>query len=174
MALTPKQERFCEEYVVDLNATQAAIRAGYSKKTANRIGSENLSKLDIQERVHALKDRRSQKLEISANTVLTELLRIATCDIAAAFDADGNLKPIHEIPEDVRKVIGSVETLEEFAGRGEGRQRIGFTKKLKLWDKNKALDMLARHLGLFEKDNKQQGLTLTDIMAQVMAKHGHG
>jgi phage terminase small subunit len=68
--LTPKQEMFCKEYLIDLNATQAAIRAGYSLKTAQRIGSENLSKPLIAERIQELMNKRSEKVEISADWVL--------------------------------------------------------------------------------------------------------
>lgn len=68
--LTPKQALFCKEYLVDLNATQAAIRAGYSKRTAQRIGSENLSKPLIAAEIQRLMDKRSEKVEISSDWVL--------------------------------------------------------------------------------------------------------
>lgn len=71
--LTPKQEMFCKEYLIDLNATQAAIRAGYSEKTANRIATENLSKLVIKERIEELKSTRVEKVEITAEKVLRDL-----------------------------------------------------------------------------------------------------
>ena len=65
MALTDKQEMFCREYLIDLNATQAAIRAGYSAKTANRIAAQNLSKLDIQNRIAELKTKRNEVVGLS-------------------------------------------------------------------------------------------------------------
>lgn len=74
--LTNKQMMFCKEYLIDLNATQAAIRAGYSEKTANRIGHENLTKLDIQEYINELMQERSQKAEITAETVLNNIVDI--------------------------------------------------------------------------------------------------
>ena len=81
MKLTKKQEMFCKEYLKDLNATQAAIRAGYSKKTADRIGHENLKKLDISEKIQELMDKRSNKVEITANNVLESILRTRdTCE----------------------------------------------------------------------------------------------
>ena len=79
--LTEKQKRFCEEYLIDLNATQAAIRAGYSKKTANRIAAENLSKLDIQNYLKELMQERSERTGITADTVLEELKKIALSDV---------------------------------------------------------------------------------------------
>lgn len=76
MALTDKQEMFCREYLIDLNATQAAIRAGYSAKTANRTASENLSKPDIQSRIAELKAQRNYLVGINAIYVLNRLVEI--------------------------------------------------------------------------------------------------
>lgn len=80
MKLTEKQKRFCEEYLIDLNATQAAIRAGYSSKTANRIAAQNLSKLDIQNYISELRNNQSNRTGITADTVLKELEKIALTD----------------------------------------------------------------------------------------------
>lgn len=70
MKLTPKQEMFCREYLVDLNGTQAAIRAGYSEKTAGQIAEQNLKKLEIQEYVQSLMDERKERVDITADYVL--------------------------------------------------------------------------------------------------------
>lgn len=75
--LTPKQERFCREYIIDFNATQAAIRAGYSKKTANQIGPANLVKLGIQETIAVLVKELQEKTGITAEQVVEELTKIA-------------------------------------------------------------------------------------------------
>ncbi len=147
--LTPKQAAFCAEYLIDLNATQAAIRAGYSKKTARSVGAENLTKPDIQTEVSRLMAERSKRVEVSADTVLAELLKLAMADIGQAFKEDGSLKAIHEMPEEIRRAIAGVDVFEEFEGRGEDREQIGWTKKIRFWDKTKALEMLGRHLRLF-------------------------
>lgn len=168
--LTAKQERFCLEYMVDLNATQAAIRAGYSAKSAEVDGCRLLRNAKVRRKIEALKMERQARTEIRADDVLRALYAIATVDPAAVFDAGGKLKPIHEIPEHVRKCLASVETDELFEGKGADREHIGRTRKIRFWDKPKALELLCKHLGLFEKDNSQQGATLTDIMAMVMAK----
>lgn len=81
MALTDKQEMFCREYLIDLNATQAAIRAGYSVKTANRIAAQNLSKLDIQNRIAELKAKRNEGMKIDADYVLFRLVVIDLKDV---------------------------------------------------------------------------------------------
>lgn len=78
--MTPKQTRFVQEYLIDLNATQAAIRAGYSEKTAGQIGEQNLKKLEVAQAVKAAMDVRAQKTEITAERVLEELWAIATAD----------------------------------------------------------------------------------------------
>ena len=147
--LTPKQASFCLEYLVDLNATQAAIRAGYSTKTARSQAQRLLTKDDIGSELAQLMENRSKRVEITADTVLSELLKIARADIGAAFNEDGSLKAIHEIPEEVRRAIAGVDVFEEFAGRGEDRAQIGLTKKLRFWEKTKALELLGRHLRLF-------------------------
>lgn len=78
--LTAKQEMFCKEYLVDLNATQAALRAGYSENTASEMGYENLRKPQIEEKIQELMDKRSQKVEINAENVLLSILDIRdTC-----------------------------------------------------------------------------------------------
>lgn len=77
MALTPKQQRFVDEYLIDLNATQAAIRAGYSAKTANEIGAQNLAKLSIQKAIEAAKNQRQQRTQITQDRVIGGLLHEA-------------------------------------------------------------------------------------------------
>jgi len=76
MALTDKQEMFCREYLIDLNATQAAIRAGYSKKSANEQGAQNLAKLSIAQRIIELKAERNERVEVNADYVLRRLVEI--------------------------------------------------------------------------------------------------
>ena len=78
--LTPKQQRFVDEYLIDLNATQAAIRAGYSPKTARQIGEQNLSKLDIQQAIEQAKAERSERTKITQDDVLKMWHDLATVD----------------------------------------------------------------------------------------------
>lgn len=93
MALTPKQERFVQEYLIDLNATQAAIRAGYSEKTAYSIGNENLSKPDISEAIETEMTKRAESVGISAQWVLEQAVRLyrrCTQDVVPLLDRSGN------------------------------------------------------------------------------------
>lgn len=148
--LTPKQQLFVAEYLKDLNATQAAIRAGYSAHTANEIAAENLAKPSISATIAAKRAEQLKRVEIDSDFVLRELMKLASADLSAAFDEHGNLRPIHEIPEDTRKAISGVECDELYEGQGEERRWIGYTRKVKFWDKNKALENLGRHLSLFK------------------------
>lgn len=149
--LTPKQEAFCKEYIIDLNATQAAVRAGYSKKTANRIASQLLSKVDIQENIQELMDARSQRAEITADRVLEELAHIAFDDISnyldfktvdsAELDKEGN--PIPRVVTTIKdSSIVDTRSISEVS-----QTKDGF--RFKMYCKDNALVQLGRHLKLF-------------------------
>lgn len=147
--LNARQQLFVIEFMKDLNATQAAIRAGYSAHTANEMGAENLAKPSIRLAIAEAVANRKERIQVDADFVLRELVALASVDLAAAYDENGNLKDIHDIPIEVRKAIAGVEVFEEYQGTGAEREYIGQTKKLKLWDRPKALEMLGRHLALF-------------------------
>ena len=95
--LTPKQERFVAEYLLDLNATQAAIRAGYSKRSATMQGARLLRKDNVARAVAEATKRVTQRAELSAVKVLEEIGHVAFCDVRAFFDAKGNLKRISKL-----------------------------------------------------------------------------
>lgn len=146
--LNEQQRRFVAEYLIDLNGKQAAIRAGYAPKTAESQASRLLSHVKVAEEIRNAAAKREERTVITADVVLSEFLRIARVDISGAFDERGDLKPIHEIPEDVRRAMSGVEVEALFEGRGEDREQTGYLKKVKFWDKNRALEALAKHLGL--------------------------
>lgn len=146
MALTDKQEMFCREYLIDLNATQAAIRAGYSVKTANRTASENLSKPDIQNRIAELKNKRNVEVDINAAYVLRRLVEIDQMDVADILRPDMSFKPIPEWPDAWRRYISSVDLAEMFEGAGDERELAGVLKKIKWPDKLKNLELLGKHV----------------------------
>ncbi|OCA53930.1 terminase small subunit [Photorhabdus namnaonensis] len=148
MALTDKQEMFCREYLVDLNATQAAIRAGYSEKTANRIGSENLSKLDIQKRISELKSDRNEVVKVDAEYVLRRLVEIDKMDVLDIIDDDMSLKSVHEWPTTWRRYLSGFDLAEMFEGRGDDREIVGILKKIKWPDKVKNLELLGKHVSV--------------------------
>jgi len=151
--LTDKQSLFIKEYLIDLNATQAAIRAGYSKDTAQRIGSENLSKPLIQDGIQKAMQRRSDRVEVTQDMVVKELARIAFLDMRQAFDSDGNLLAIPDMPEDVARAVGGMDIAEI----GDGENKIGAMKKVKLIDKKGALELLGRHMKMFTDKTEHSG-----------------
>lgn len=143
--LTPKQLAFVREYMIDRNGTQAAIRAGYSAKTANEQASRLLANVKVARLVDEKTIKLANKLEITAERVLTEIARLAYVDITQAYDEHGGLLPLHQMPEDVRRAIASIEVAEE---RVDG-EVVGQIRKVKFWDKKGSLDQLGRHLKLF-------------------------
>lgn len=142
--LTPKQAAFVREYLIDLNATQAAVRAGYSKSTAAAIGHENLRKPEIEQAIQKAINERSRRTEITQDRVLQELARIAYSDPRQLYNDDGALKPIPELSDEAAASLAGFEILEVF----DGKELVGYTKKVKRWDKLKALDLLCEHLGI--------------------------
>lgn len=147
--LTRKQQLFVDEYLVDLNATQAAIRAGYKEKTARFIASENLTKPNIQVAIEKAMAIREKRTEITQDKALKELGRLGFSDIRKYFEDDGSLKNITDLDDDAAAAVASVEVDELFDGSGKDRVQIGFTKKFKFWDKNSALEKIGKHLKMF-------------------------
>ena len=141
--LTDKQKKFVEEYLIDLNATQAAIRAGYSEKTAGKIGHQLLEKTRTQEAIQKAKDRRSKRTEITQDMVLKELALIGFSDMRnyVDFNRDGvTLKELSDISEEHSKTISEVS---------HGSNSEGTNVKFKLYDKRAALVDIGKHLGMF-------------------------
>ena len=146
MALTDKQEMFCREYLIDLNATQAAIRAGYSEKTANRTASENLSKPDVQNRIAELKVQRNEQVNIDAAYVLRRLVEIDEMDVLDIMTDDMSIKPVSQWPASWRRYLSGFDLADMFEGKGEDREMVGILKKIKWPDKVKNLELLGKHV----------------------------
>jgi phage terminase small subunit len=144
--MTSRQQRFVSEYLIDLNATQAAIRAGYSAKAADREGSRLLSKPEIAIQIAAGKSRQLESAELTAARVLEELRRLAFIDLRSFFDAAGNFKPIAELTPEQGAALAGFEVIKKNATAGDGL--VDTIHKFKVCDKTRALDMLARHFKL--------------------------
>ena len=169
--LTDKQQRFVEEYLIDLNATQAAIRAGYSKKTAEVIGYENLRKPQITEAICKAKKKISQKLEITAERVLLERARLAYQNKKDLYNEDGTLKQIHELDDDTAAAIHGVKIGSRIVKDDDGNEKLEtFIKSVKTYDKDKSLTALEKYLGLYEKDNEQKGEANLKTAGEFMAE----
>lgn len=147
MALTDKQEMFCREYLIDLNATQAAIRAGYSDNTARKIGSENLTKPDIAQRIIELKSSRNERVEVNADYVLRRLVEIDEMDVLDILTDDGGLKMVHEWPKVWRTTLSGLDILTTVTNFDETTME-NILKKIKWPDKVKNLELLGKHVSV--------------------------
>lgn len=151
MALTAKQQRFVAEYMIDLNATQAAIRAGYSKKTAANIASENLGKPEIAEAIASEQAKVAEKLGVTVERIVSELalLGFANMNDYMRVGTDGD--PYLDFSMITRAQAAALAevTVEDFKdGRGEDARDVRKVK-FKLSDKRAALVDLGKHLGMF-------------------------
>ena len=151
--MTKKQKRFVEEYLIDLNATQAAIRAGYSPDTAKSIGSENLTKPDIQARIAKAMAERSRRTGVNADRVIMELAKIAFVNASDVIDADTATVKADALPEDTAAIQSvKVKTFGED----------GLEREIKMADKLKALELLGKHLGMFKDKVELSGSLETE------------
>lgn len=159
--LTPKQERFCQEYLVDLNATQAAIRAGYAKKAAYAIGAENLRKPQIAEAISEGRKSLADKAGVTAEAVVAELAKLGFSNMEDFMEVDdGGRTARLDLSALTREQAAAIKelTVEEtlMAGQEESGV-IKRTSKLKLADKQAALTALGKHLGLFPTKVEHSG-----------------
>ena len=116
--LTPKQQRFVEEYLIDLNATQAAIRSGYSEKTANEQGSRLLVNVSISEAIAEAQNKRAEQTQIDAAYVLRRLVEIDQMDVLDIMDDQMKIRPVNEWPKVWRQYVVNLENLELSDGEG--------------------------------------------------------
>ena len=155
--LTKKNEVFCEEYLIDLNATQAAIRAGYSVESAGSIGSELLKKPENRARVEAAMAERSKRTGINADRVLRELGKIAFVNAIDVINMnDATVKG--DADRDDTAAIASVKVKVIPGEDGDGVER-----EIRLADKLKALELCGKHLGMF-KDSPDSGAPVTVVI----------
>ncbi len=152
--LIHSRKRFVEEFVVDLNATKAAERSGYSKKTARSIGSELLTFPDVREAIAEEMKKRSERTGITADMVLKELARLGfsnMSDYGKWGESGVTLTDSDTLTEEQTACVSEVS---------ETTTKEGGTIKFKLHDKRASLELLGRHLGIFEKDNTQRGAVI--------------
>jgi len=145
--MTPKQQRFIDEYQVDLNAAAAARRTGYSPKRADALGHETLRKPEVAAAIAAAQQSRSQRTQVDADWVLKRLHRDATANIADLFDEQGKMKAPDQWPEAWRQgLVVGVESFEEYAFEDGVKRPIGMVRKLKLSERSKYVEMIGRHV----------------------------
>ncbi len=152
VALNERQRRFVQEYLKYPVAAQAAVRAGYSARTAEWIGPQLLKKEHVAAAVQVAQDQRAERVGVDADRVLAQVACIALADPRRLVDEKGRFLPLHELPDDIAMAVSSVEVTKDGS------------LKYRLWDKNSALEKAMKHLGLYERDNKQKTDPFTEMM----------
>lgn len=160
--LNRAQERFCEEYIIDLDSKRAAEMAGYEgPQSGNRL----LQQPKIKTHVKKLMAQKSETTAITAHHVLLELARVGFSDVRKLVKEDGSIKPILEWDDDTSRAVASIEVDELFEGKSAKRTQIGVTRKIKFWDKNRSLETMAKHLGmLIERREDKVTVTLEKLI----------
>ena len=149
--MTPKKKKFAKEYIIDLNATQAAIRSGYSKKTAKSQGQRLLTDDDIHYQLEKEIKKREKRTEITGDMIVKELATVAFVKESDFYHDDGRVKLLSELTDSQKSALASFGVKSVHIGDGEYEEIPIF----KMQDKMKALEMLGKHFGIFEKDNSQ-------------------
>jgi phage terminase small subunit len=168
--LTPKQQRFVAEYLIDLNATQAAIRAGYSAKTAHSQGPRLLENVDVAAAIQVALDERAERTGVTQDRVIAELAAIAFADLrdVATWDADGELamRTAAELSDEAAAALREIRSTTSTVVFRDGGERSTVYKGVKQHDKLRALELLGKHLGMFREKvdvNVTGGFTLTQL-----------
>lgn len=155
--MTEQTKRFLDRYFETLNATQSAIYAGYSEKSARSQASQLLDVEENQEYLQKLRNKLSAKHGVTQDRLIEEYAKIAFFDIREIYDVDGGLIHVKQLDNKSAGAIASIKSTEEWGEDDEGnRTIIGTNKEVKIFDKIRALQDLGKHLGLFEKDNDQK------------------
>lgn len=164
-SLNPQQKRFVAEYLVDYDGGAAYKRAGYEPSNDNSacvMACRLLRQVHIQDAIEEETKALNRTARLSVERVLREIVSLATADVANAFDEDGNLLPIQQIPEPTRRAIAAYE---------EEPTLTGMKRKVRFWDKGKALDMAGKHLGMFlERMANPDGSPLAQPILRVVVK----
>lgn len=173
--LSPRARQFAYEYIINKNGTQAAIRAGYSPKTADQQASRLLTNVKVQALINELIEAQSMRTLVTADRVLHELARLGFADFRKIFDDNGRLLPAHMLGDDIAASVSSIEVVTKQAPGGEPTD-VDYISKIKFWDKRASLEALGRHLKLFTdkhehtgadggpiKSEKENSITIDDI-----------
>jgi phage terminase small subunit len=144
----PKYEAFCQEYMKDLNGAQAAIRAGYSEKGANVKGAQLLAIVSISERIQELMQERQQRTQVTADMVIAELAKIGFHNVQDFVNGGNSILELKHLDANKTAAVSAVKTTLKADG--------DLVSEVKFHDKVAALEKLGKHLGIFERDNKQK------------------
>ncbi|TAT76024.1 terminase small subunit [Rhizobium ruizarguesonis] len=168
--LTPKQQSFVEEYLIEMNGAKAAVRAGFSKRTAAVQASQLLAKPEIQAAIEAAKIERSERTKIDADWVLTRLAAEAQADLADLYDEHNNLLPPEEWPLIWRQGLVAGVDIEAIT---VGGVEVGTVKKVRFSDRIRRLEMIGKHVRVnaFQDVIQHKGLdSLADRLERAQAR----
>lgn len=157
--LTAKEELYCQKYIKYLNKTKAALMAGYSKRSAKEIGYENFTKPHIQARIAEIRAEIKEELGIDDHSILTELAALGYWNIKDFVGGQNVIKDLSKMQKAKLRPVVGIKVKETFTTMGKGESATTIkevTTELKMVDKKGSLVDLGRHLGIFEKDNKQK------------------
>lgn len=179
MKLTDKQERFCQEYIIDLNATQAAIRAGYSAKTAHVTGFQNLEKPNIQARLRQIQRKQSERTEVTQDDVIQELARLAFSNIGDFMEWDESSIRFTTSDKLSRAQKAAIQTIKAkqvtIFNKETKNSETTLDLEIKLHDKFRPLEKLGEHTGVFSRnDNVVKNLNLNDLSNEQLDRIAKG
>jgi phage terminase small subunit len=164
-----REQLFAEAYLANGGVGKAAaIAAGYAESNASAQAVKMLNRPSVKLMIRERQDALAKTHRLTTDSVIAELSKIVHADPRRAFDDNGALLQVKDWPDDLAGAIASVEVEELFTGAGKDRTWIGYTKKVKFWDKNSAIDKAMKHLGLFAEDNKQRLGALSDLPREVL------
>lgn len=168
--LSEFEELFCLEFTKDLNGTQAYLRARQNPKlkprSAQTEASKLLSKPILVQKIRTLMEERKERVLVDSDDVLRELKRMGYSDLRGLFKEDGTIIPVHEWPEDLARAVSSIEVEEIFEWIDKEKVWTGYTKKIKFWPKDKALELMGKHKKLFtEKVEHSGSVSIEELVA---------
>jgi len=145
--LNSRQQRFVGEFLIDLNGTQAAIRAGYAPRAAKVTAARLRRNVHVDRAIQLAQRERAQRTKLTQDRVLLELARIAFSDVGAVYDEYGHLLDVNNLPLGTAAAIASWDVFKKNPTAGRGTvEHI----RIRFWDKVRALELLAKHLGLLD------------------------
>lgn len=170
--LAPMQLRFVEEYLIDLNATQAATRAGY--KQPHVQGPRLLDNVGVKAAISAAQEKRSKRLQVDSDWVLRRLAMEAEADLADLYDENGNLRPVADWPLIWRQgLVAGIDTAEE----RDGDSVVADIRKVKLSDRIKRIELIGKHVNVQafrdQIDHKVTGVSLDELNDLEQAVEGN-
>lgn len=173
----PAYRQMADEYMVNgRNQTRAYLKIFPDVKyesarvEASKAFSDPNISAYVTEREAEVKAEYRAKYELTEERIAQELARLAYADIRKAYDASGNPLPVHLLDDDTAAALASVDVFTEFEGSGTDRQAVGETRKLKFYDKGRALSDAMKHIGMFEADNKQKSDPIRELLEAVNAR----